>query len=60
MRANISMQTPPRQPRAPRQDVASQWSVESSKKLYNTPGWGYPYFSINDEGNLVVRPTGEC
>ena len=36
-----------------------EWSVESSRKLYNTAGWGDGYFSVNDDGHLVVRPTGE-
>lgn len=40
-------------------DVAArEWSVESSKALYNTAGWGAPYFDVNAEGHLVVRPTG--
>lgn len=34
------------------------WGVEASKTLYNTAGWGEPYFTINDAGNLAVRPTG--
>jgi len=45
--------TPPLRP-----PQTATWDVESSKKLYNTLGWGHPYFSINSEGNLVVRPTG--
>ena len=38
---------------------ASSWSVEESSKLYNVPGWGMNYFSINAEGNASVHPTGD-
>jgi hypothetical protein len=34
------------------------WSPEDSKQLYNLPGWGAPYFNVNDSGNLVVCPAG--
>ena len=33
-----------------------KWRVEDSLELYNVPGWGIDYFSINDEGNVVVTP----
>jgi arginine decarboxylase len=36
----------------------SEWGVERSKALYNCSGWGAPYFSINEEGHVVVRPKG--
>ncbi|GBF89380.1 arginine decarboxylase [Raphidocelis subcapitata] len=39
--------------------VAREWSAESSKVLYNTHGWGAPYFSINEEGHLTVSPSGD-
>jgi hypothetical protein len=32
--------------------------VDSSRRLYNTQGWGSPYFTINEAGNLAVRPLG--
>src|SRR5262245_39509421 len=39
--------------------TASEWSVEDSARLYNIRGWGQQYFSINNDGNVSVHPTGE-
>lgn len=39
--------------------VSEEWTVERSQALYNCSGWGAPYFSINAQGNLVVRPKGD-
>ena len=39
--------------------TASEWSVDESRKLYNVAGWGQEYFSVNDQGNVAVHPTGE-
>jgi len=36
----------------------SVWSAERSADLYSLPGWGSPYFAIDDDGGLVVRPDG--
>ena len=36
------------------------WNSEDSALLYNVPGWGAPYFSVADEGTLLVRPRGAC
>lgn len=33
-----------------------KWRIEDSAELYNISGWGRQYFSINDEGNVEVRP----
>jgi arginine decarboxylase len=33
-----------------------KWRVEDSAELYNVNGWGVDYFSINDKGNVIVRP----
>jgi arginine decarboxylase len=33
-----------------------KWRIEDSSELYNVPGWGINYFSINDKGNVVVTP----
>ncbi|HBE41506.1 MAG TPA: arginine decarboxylase [Bacteroidales bacterium] len=33
-----------------------KWRIEDSAELYNIKGWGVDYFSINDEGNVVVTP----
>ncbi|HUJ25918.1 MAG TPA: biosynthetic arginine decarboxylase [Myxococcales bacterium] len=36
-----------------------EWSIERSLALYNIPGWGAGYFSINPKGHLVVHPFGQ-
>ena len=33
-----------------------KWRVEDSCELYNIDSWGKDYFSINDDGNVTVRP----
>ena len=33
-----------------------KWRVEDSAELYNINGWGVDYFSINQKGNVEVRP----
>ena len=33
------------------------WSREESAKLYGIQSWGQGYFSINDDGHVVVHPT---
>lgn len=32
------------------------WTIEESKELYGVEGWGEPYFSINQAGNVIVSP----
>ena len=32
------------------------WTIEDSKRLYDLEGWGEPYFSINELGNVTVSP----
>ncbi len=34
------------------------WTINDSNKLYQIEGWGDPYFSINDQGNITVSPHG--
>jgi arginine decarboxylase len=34
----------------------SGWGVADALELYNVPAWGLGYFSINEAGNVVVRP----
>ena len=34
-----------------------KWRIEDSAELYNINGWGVDYFSINQKGNVEVRPT---
>ncbi len=33
-----------------------KWRVEDSLELYNVPGWGINYFSINEKGHATVSP----
>ena len=33
-----------------------KWRIEDSAELYNINGWGIGYFSINDNGNVIVTP----
>lgn len=33
-----------------------KWKVDDSIELYNINSWGKDYFSVNNEGNIVVRP----
>lgn len=33
-----------------------KWKIEDSVELYNVRGWGGDYFSINEKGNVVVKP----
>ena len=35
------------------------WSVQDSLELYQLPYWGRPFFSINDTGNVTVRPQAK-
>ncbi len=42
----------------PAQDTP--WSIDNAATLYQLPAWGRDYFSINTQGHVVVRPTGEA
>lgn len=33
-----------------------KWRIEDSAEIYNVPGWGLRYFSINDKGHMQVTP----
>lgn len=37
-------------------DSEPLWSVQRSVQLYQISGWGDPYFTVNLEGQVVVRP----
>lgn len=37
-----------------------KWRVEDSAELYNINGWGRQYFSINENGHVVVTPREGC
>ncbi len=36
-----------------------KWRIEDSSELYNIEGWGVDYFSINEKGNVVVKPQSD-
>ncbi len=36
-----------------------KWRIEDSAELYNINGWGVNYFSINEEGNVIVTPKAD-
>jgi arginine decarboxylase len=36
-----------------------EWTILDSEKLYRIDGWGEPYFSINQAGNVTVSPMGD-
>ncbi len=38
--------------------ASGNWGVPDALELYNLPAWGSGYFSINEAGNVVVRPDG--
>ena len=33
-----------------------KWTIEDAKELYNINGWGTPYFSVYERGNVYVTP----
>jgi len=37
-----------------------KWRIEDSAELYNISGWGVDYFSINENGHVVVTPKKGC
>lgn len=44
---------------APLPDRGSKgWSAGKSTSLYKIDGWGAPYFFVNGEGDMAVRPRG--
>jgi arginine decarboxylase len=36
-----------------------EWDIEAATATYNVDGWGSGYFSINNAGNVQVRPLQE-
>lgn len=40
-------------------DEENSWTVDKSRELYHVQGWGSPYFSVNAEGHVEVRPNPE-
>ncbi|KAI3447987.1 hypothetical protein Pfo_004652 [Paulownia fortunei] len=43
---------------APASSLPAAWSPAHSALLYRVDGWGAPYFSVNSNGNVSVRPYG--
>lgn len=37
----------------------SEWTIDDAIETYNIDRWGLGYFSINDQGHVVVSPLGE-
>jgi len=37
-----------------------KWRIEDSEELYNIPGWGRNYFSVNEKGHIAVTPRKDC
>ncbi|KAL8540153.1 hypothetical protein ACS0TY_001656 [Phlomoides rotata] len=35
------------------------WSPAHSEMLYRVDGWGAPYFAVNSNGNITIRPFGD-
>jgi arginine decarboxylase len=35
-----------------------KWTAQDAIDFYNIDGWGSDYFTVNDEGNLCMRPDG--
>ncbi len=40
-------------------DVNDRWTPAESSELYEVANWGNGYFSIGENGNLRVHPTGD-
>ena len=36
------------------------WDVSSALALYNVERWGSPYFTVNGQGHVAVRPDGDA
>jgi arginine decarboxylase len=50
---------PKSQDRALESAPPETWSSQKSALLYQVQGWGSPYFSVGDNGNIEVRPNAE-
>lgn len=40
-------------------EPSDRWTIVNAKELYDIDRWGKGYFSINDEGHVLVHPTAE-
>ena len=39
--------------------MKTEWDVEAAISTYNVDGWGSDYFTVNEAGNVEVRPLQE-
>jgi arginine decarboxylase len=37
--------------------ISNQWSIEQSRELYHVPAWSDDYVDIDDQGQVIVKPT---
>ncbi len=51
-----SSATPGPQSSRPQGEPLEEWSTEKSSAIYQTPGWGSPYFSVGANGHVMVTP----
>lgn len=40
--------------------TTTEWSSDHSANLYRIDRWGPPYFKVNNNGNLAIKPFGEA
>lgn len=41
------------------QKTTKRWAREDAIQFYNIDGWGSGYFSVNEQGNVIMLPRGE-
>src|SRR5206468_8105080 len=41
---------------AVRNEMKTEWDIESAIATYNVEGWGQGYFTVNNSGNVEARP----
>ncbi|MBB4639478.1 biosynthetic arginine decarboxylase [Longimicrobium terrae] len=41
----------------PEAEIATKWTIDDSRELYNIEGWGIGYFDVNQKGHVTVHPT---
>jgi arginine decarboxylase len=56
----ISGCTPGRAALLARSRKMKDWDVSSAVALYNVERWGTPYFTVNGQGHVAVRPDGDA
>ncbi|MDJ0839250.1 MAG: biosynthetic arginine decarboxylase [Acidobacteriota bacterium] len=38
----------------------SKWNIDDALEIYKIPNWGLGYFSVNEKGNLCVKPSDQA